>query len=110
MAEGGGFEPGRRFITLYPLSRVAPLTARPPLRARLSLWALGCQTSEAAESAQRDERGKGLPRARALWRREDAAAPGQVFAVRAISSAARLPRTCSERDALGITIFLSCPL
>jgi hypothetical protein len=33
MAEGAGFEPARRFITVYTLSRRAPSTARPPLRA-----------------------------------------------------------------------------
>src|SRR6516164_6654023 len=31
MAEGAGFEPARRFITVYTLSRHAPSTARPPL-------------------------------------------------------------------------------
>src|SRR5216683_236890 len=62
MAEGAGFEPARRFITVYTLSRRAPSTARPPLPARLSPWALGCQTIEAAESAQRDERGQSIPR------------------------------------------------
>src|SRR5204862_7202099 len=32
MAEGAGFEPARRFITVYTLSRHAPSTARPPLQ------------------------------------------------------------------------------
>jgi hypothetical protein len=32
VAEGAGFEPARRFITVYTLSRRAPSTARPPLR------------------------------------------------------------------------------
>jgi hypothetical protein len=31
MAEGAGFEPARRFFTVYTLSRRAPSTARPPL-------------------------------------------------------------------------------
>jgi hypothetical protein len=31
LAEGAGFEPARRFITVYTLSRRAPSTARPPL-------------------------------------------------------------------------------
>src|SRR5262249_50681160 len=31
-AEGAGFEPARRFITVYTLSRRAPSTARPPLQ------------------------------------------------------------------------------
>src|SRR6516162_7910596 len=33
LAEGAGFEPARRFITVYTLSRRAPSTARPPLQA-----------------------------------------------------------------------------
>ena len=32
LAEGAGFEPARRFITVYTLSRRAPSTARPPLQ------------------------------------------------------------------------------
>src|ERR1700722_18793321 len=32
MAEGAGFEPSRRFVTVYTLSRRAPSTARPPVR------------------------------------------------------------------------------
>jgi hypothetical protein len=34
LAEGAGFEPARRFITVYTLSRRAPSTARPPLHCR----------------------------------------------------------------------------
>src|SRR5438270_8775584 len=32
VADGAGFEPARRFITVYTLSRRAPSTARPPIR------------------------------------------------------------------------------
>src|SRR5579863_7833320 len=47
MAEGAGFEPARRFITVYTLSRRAPSTARPPLPER------GREISGAAAGAQR---------------------------------------------------------
>jgi hypothetical protein len=38
LAEGAGFEPARRFITVYTLSRRAPSTTRPSLQARLGHW------------------------------------------------------------------------
>ena len=55
-AEGAGFEPARRFITVYTLSRRAPSTARPSLQACLHTGR-GCgQPSEAARGVQRSAR------------------------------------------------------
>ena len=56
LAEGAGFEPARRFITVYTLSRRAPSTARPPLPG-LPTYPGECeQPSEAAKGVQRSAR------------------------------------------------------
>ena len=73
LAEGAGFEPARRFFTVYTLSRHAPSTARPPLL-RLA------QPSEADFAAQYSpDRSEHPERALALRRREGAVERRAIF-------------------------------
>src|SRR5689334_14364554 len=57
MAEGAGFEPAIRFITVYTLSRRAPSTARPPLRrASRGRRRRGAPAGSAARDTSRSQR------------------------------------------------------
>ncbi|CAA7617222.1 hypothetical protein MTBSS4_180100 [Magnetospirillum sp. SS-4] len=53
MAEGEGFEPSIRLNTVYTLSRRAPSTARPPLRA--TGRSLAGRSGEGRENTRGDE-------------------------------------------------------
>src|SRR5262249_22347052 len=73
MAEGAGFEPARRFITVYTLSRRAPSTARPPLQGarRLADRREGCN-SQHTERSLASGRWKGVvERSQILFRQLD---------------------------------------
>src|SRR5215471_932332 len=84
MAEGAGFEPARRFITVYTLSRRAPSTARPsllwpgePSEAPIGTQQTGSEHTEPRLAPRRRE--GAVERSQILWRQYDIESP-TVFA------------------------------